>query len=117
MVFLAALGREPATTSTIMLIALSFGKLTAGWGSLTLPRATLTYGTFCYLRMTCTFLSELVFLYACINSVRRLRGPSAHLAHDERERFVIATFKSLLASEHSLRMAFNGIWCYSGFQL
>ena len=57
------------------------------------------------------------FLYAAMNAVHRLRGPSAHLQLEFRNRFVREIFKDLVSSEPFLRSAFNEIWRDRGFRL
>ena len=72
---------------------------------------------FLLLEGDCEIPLRAAFLYAAMNAVHRLRGPSAHLLLDSRKRFVREIFKPLVSSEPFLRSAFNGIWCDHGFHL
>ena len=94
-----------------------YGLLMRDWNYLVQAREQLGFDIFFFWMMAKHLNSEQPFLYAAMNAVHRLRGPSGHVPPQQRGSYIRAIFKDAVASSPFLRSAFNGIWSSRGFQL
>ena len=74
------------------------------------PALHLQPRTFLFLEGTRNLELRMTFLYACMVSVHKLRGPHHWVSKSRRDRYITANFKDVVSRDKGLQKFNNQLW-------